>query len=1167
MNFNSCCKSFQSQTAYIIINKTDKLCETISIQSYINDSILQKEVLNKKKMIVCTNRHELIKVEPLINKSHFRHKLLDDVKNSPMTEWHAEWQGNFLNIEKFFEFKKNGIKNRKADVAIHDLVIEFQHSPISLKEVKNRQIDYCKCYDKKLIWVIDCNDTIEVNELMNGNFMIKFISNYWKYENFKCHKYVYLNVDNRLFQIDPNEVQSHMIDVNECILKDAFIENIKNNNHVWNTTKLPQCILYHNQRGAGCGKTYESIQLIQNDSRFVHKTTYVYLTKMHSAKEVIYNEFKEQLNRGSLSNLEITSDEITGKQYKVKFLNKKTNNECIIIIGTIDSFMWRIGNKLNTERDFYYGIIKSIKDGFSSVGKEGHIKYARDSIQLNKECLIIIDEAQDLNPTYVEAVCKIMRNTYIDTYIIGDKLQSISYEHNIFTFLENNELPNTKIVKTIGSNHVRRFHNKSFIPFVNDIIDFNKYNLPEIESICDGNCKYKHETNKGYELFAIPAVYNNDTDLTKVHKVIDKIIDYMDIEIEKYNYLPKNFMFIFDHIKKNFLAKMLQERLQDYWIQKFTDEEYIKNIDDITDNNYNEFVFLHKSEANKPINLKESENATRMLSIHASKGNGCEVVFVLGITETVLNMYSKQTDNLLYNSLLHVALTRQKKSLYVGIVNNGDDIYHKFKKYNIKIDIEPNLNLIKKSHNYDKIITKIVDNNFSKLNDVFIKTCDLTDLIPKSDNNKLLDWGHHIIRYWICFYYLLFYMINDPSTECNDDQLRYIMKSISSKSIKFLLFKQYSKTIIKDNVDYIPLLYFTCKDYSVYNNYKHILKAIIINIQKKIKREYKKKKVPRLCPLECIILLHLIELNQGSGKYGNVKIMDLYSIIYYYDECNNALDEEHKNRYKCKCKDLFTKLNNNNDKYSDIRTSIINHYQNTRKVKKIYNNLKLYCKDKLKTSKFKYNILHPIVLNSNNNTFKIYGKFRIIARSQFYILNFILKPQFNKLNFNEIYCRSIYDNYLINNSKNQNNKEKFDTKEIVNCIVTLDSVKPIFYKIPLDDDKRIYLIETLKIFLKNYYVNSNQLVYKFYKYCKKYKPKNINSLLFTKNKLSTYLSIPSYIESFFDQLLIELKINKKKVINILNDEMQFMSKLEEYLDNSLDNYLSINDEGSSDIDF
>ena len=37
-------------------------------------------------------------------------------------------------------------------------------------------------------------------------------------------------------------------------------------------------------------------------------------------------------------------------------------------------------------------------------------------------------------------------------------------------------------------------------------------------------------------------------------------------------------------------------------------------------------------------------------------------------------------NNLKYESLLHVALTRQKKSLYVGIYKNGDDINKRFEK-------------------------------------------------------------------------------------------------------------------------------------------------------------------------------------------------------------------------------------------------------------------------------------------------------------------------------------------------------------------------------------------------------------------------------------------------------------------------------------------------------
>jgi hypothetical protein len=49
------------------------------------------------------------------------------------------------------------------------------------------------------------------------------------------------------------------------------------------------------QRGAGCGKTYESIQLIRADSKFSEKSFLIYLTKQHSAKTVIKAEHDDQL--------------------------------------------------------------------------------------------------------------------------------------------------------------------------------------------------------------------------------------------------------------------------------------------------------------------------------------------------------------------------------------------------------------------------------------------------------------------------------------------------------------------------------------------------------------------------------------------------------------------------------------------------------------------------------------------------------------------------------------------------------------------------------------------------------------------------------------------------------------------------------------------------------
>jgi len=690
-----------SKFAFIISNNNEELNNLISIEDYLLNKNLQNEIKNKEKMIVCKEKHELIKYESKIRNSHFKHKI-----NNPMTDWHKEWQKNFEQIEI-------QIGNNIADVLVHDNIIEFQHSYISEEDTKNRNINAIN-NNKKLNWVIDCNNSIEVNKIGNI-YMIYFYNEEWKYEHFYCNEFIYLNIKDKIYKINPTEVKSNMIDVIEYKTKSEFINSLKNNINIWSEEKIPQCILYHNQRGAGCGKTYESIQLMNKDEKFKHKELFIYLTKAHTAKDVIYNELQEQYERGSLENLEIHQEDCnnSGKQYKISYYNKQTNLDCKIIIGTIDSFMYAIGNKENKDNDFFVGIVKSIRDGIVNTSKNGFIKYSSSDIKLNKKCLVIIDEAQDLGPEYIEAVCSIMRNTYIDAYIIGDKLQSIWGEHNIHTFLEFNELPHIIIEKSTGINHVMRFHNEHFKNFVNDIIDFKKYNLPPITQICNiSNCKYKHENDiEPYKLFQIPIIYANDTDEKKINKLIEQIINYMENEINTYNYLPNNFMFIFPILTKNCLANRLEARIQQFWIEKFNDKNYQNTVlinnkywkNKINNKKYYKYIVLHKSDEGKSIDLRESENATRILSIHASKGNGCEVVFLFGLTQHALQIFSKDKCNLQYDSLLHVALTRQKKSLYIGIEDIEGDISQRFSKYNIEInnEIKPNLNIIKKNYKFN----------------------------------------------------------------------------------------------------------------------------------------------------------------------------------------------------------------------------------------------------------------------------------------------------------------------------------------------------------------------------------------------------------------------------------------------------------------------------------
>ena len=102
-----------------------------------------------------------------------------------------------------------------------------------------------------------------------------------------------------------------------------------------------------------------------------------------------------------------------------------------------------------------------------------------------------------------------------------------------------------------------------------------------------------------------------------------------------------------------------------------------------------------------------------MVSIHTSKGDGRNVVFVIGIDENSLKRFSNESNNLVYDSLIHVSLTRMKKKLYVRFVNNGDDISKKFSKFICDKDIDSDIRPII-SIRTDIKSKDIIDDSFKK---------------------------------------------------------------------------------------------------------------------------------------------------------------------------------------------------------------------------------------------------------------------------------------------------------------------------------------------------------------------------------------------------------------------------------------------------------------------
>ena len=227
---------------------------------------------------------------------------------------------------------------------------------------------------------------------------------------------------------------------------------------------------------------------------------------------------------------------------------------------------------------------------------------------------------------------------------------------------------------------------------------------------------------------------------------------------------------------------------------------------------------------------------------------------------------------------------------------------------------------------------------------------------------------------------------------------------------------------------------------------------------------------------------------------------------------------------------------------------------------------------------FKYNIFHPVVLYNDHSNFKITNNFELIANSNEYIIDFIITPQFNKLNFNNIMLTSVFNNFLLQNiyNKHKNNFERYSNKIIYTCILSLDNSEPIFIKLNIDKNCNI-IKNSIENYLLNDYIYKHKTIYNFYQYCKKEKP--TNSVKYTYKQIidenitryALHISeIPKYIENYFYDIVKELDKKDKNIINDikikLSNQELFFKDIKIYLEQAIYNFNNYEDE-ENDIDF
>jgi hypothetical protein len=1074
-------------------------------------------------------------------RSHFRIRHNQKGTTNPMTDWHCLWGNYFLEIKEKIYNHENMIKsNRRADVDLNEKkVIELQHSCISKEEVDNRKHDW-NLVNKEILWVIDGSDTIEVTELKNsGRIFLEFKSKPWKYESFLSYDTIYIDIKNKLYKVNPNFVKSNMIDVQLPVLRENFIDSLKKDKQLFTDEKINQTNIYVKQQGAGNGKTYGIVQLIQ-DEKFKHYDTFVYLTKQHSAVHVISSEIKDQMKRGDLNNVEIINENKVSNKYIINFKNKSNNNQRKIIIGTFDSFVYALGNQQIKACDKFVAMAKSIIDEELRCTRNGKVQYA-GGIKLNKRLLLIGDEMQDLSEEYIKAVIKITRDRYVDFYGVGDLLQSISIKKNSFAFLYKNDLPNDtiKVTKYQPSNICRRFNNKKLVNFVNSIVPFSKeeYSLPTVKSF--------NETlnDDSLVIFNGKSVYSHD-DNNKVQEEIDNIMKFYINEVEKNNYKPNDFLIVTPFSSKNTLVDALNTSIRNFWKNKYNDKEYIKHS------------IFHKSDTGTSIDLTESDEATRIVSIHSSKGDGRPVVFVIGLSEDGLKKFSNESNNLIYDSLIHVALTRMKKKLYVRLECNNDNIHQRIQKYITEsgdiqkispyIKISKSIKLESLFQNTQKQIK-----NFNICTDKIFKFTKYLDLsLDDEENKELIDMKHHCVRF-ITFYILLVLEImkcksEDISENISLQQIYQIWRKILEKDVTYISSSRtYYKKLYDEgyNKTNLPILKYSSEegDYSKYSEY---LEKEINSIRKKLSKFLRKGNNMKFKVLESIIMYHLMQLSD-QGKFADLPISDLYDIIDLYKK---AKPDE---------KDLYLQSHYNKiNLISELINKLNSDYVNLRWI-----------------------LDHFVYFDGKSSDFEVFKKFNILAYNNDVVLICYIKPQFNQLNYNEVMLDSIFDTFLIKNVQKKDgdsiseNFKKFNGKKILTCVFSFDCDEPFIFDwsdmknnndlININNDS---IKEIIKDDLYSNFEIKNNNIYLFYKYYleefKNEEPLTIITKIIDKyNKKKDEdkrTKFPKYIDELFFEIKSSIKKkNKEKQLEILKnytDRKTFMEEITYNLNEAVNNF-------------
>ena len=1127
-----CNKNFKTDYAYI--DKTP-----IHIKDYIEKN--EKE----KHKIKCNKGHSLVLVNGTKRCPYFRHKNTGDVGGNPMTAWHAEWQSKFPVTEICYPKKEGQIKDRRADIVIekYNTIIEIQHSNIDEANVICRNNDY-KLHHKELIWVVDGNtDDVKLEELSDGQFLIIFNKD-WKYKSFShTYDFILLDISEKIFKIPVKKVTTTMIKLKEYRLIKDVVSKLQTNPKkvwdLWEDDNSCKCNLIIWQQGAGNGKTYGLWKEIMENP---DKETFIVLATKHSEKTVILHELRCQKERNEFHIIEnVHDEEIAGlddedrRQYKLTYTQKTNDRKIMVIIATTSSFYYNLTYMDNNCSDPFASLVPNfINESASKINsKNGAFKFAGEMIYLNKKTQIWFDEAQDLHKNNIEAMTKLMLSYNVDIGVVGDKLQSLSYEENVFTVLDNINIQNVTIVRPKPTNINRRIKSIGLKDMPNEIILFSENNVPKISI---ENEDKLDKVLKPFEFLKFKdTIYSNSRvkeNVDKIDKFCCIMVDKFEKEIKENNYLPQDFMIISPILSGRIELVELKSKLENMWIKLFNDDAYIKNISDDfwKENNHCklkkpvEYVQLHRSEDGKSINLTESKMKTRIVSTVTSKGDGRKVVFCLNITERTLKLVSGNKIGLRYESHLHVPVTRAIRKVYFQLTQNGDDIHKRF-KLNDDIYFTPNINT---KFKINKLMDYIGDDKIAEM--LATNGIEYKKETKDFDIKETIDFTDHCSRYATWKTLLYFYLnrrLKGPCYQTHTDLINNIPIGKPDSVREYWKILNASSKSPLEALTRIPLINY---DNEYYKGFAQDIYDRMNKIKEKLQYEnYKDIKSLEFTECDYLCLSYMLNINRYK-KHTQFNINDLYSII-------NKI----KINAKPSAQSFYSKIKPVEETCNSMIDSIEKKY-----------------------GELTWNIDHAVSFEGNTDDFKIdKSESIIIGNNKDYVVDVIIKTTFSEINFFSVMKEILLNRFVIykpeEKREKSKNKKRFANKKLVTYVLVLETNE--YKEFNWDWDKCDEVKEIIKDGVESYFSSFHGEIFYFCnKICKNWhtdeqlKQIKTSPFNYIKKEFKKNQNTPPYIIQFIDRLEYEFTINNADIKNVINNEDIFIERIRKSLKKSINNF-------------